>query len=133
MAVAMIDIDGFKAINDALGHQAGDAVLRKLSEALRSTVREVDIIGRYGGEEFLVILVEPTKEIVIRVPERIRSSIESRSRDWLPGKTAITVSVGAALLSDPRNGSCDALIRAADDCLYAAKEGGKNCVRCVAL
>ena len=132
LAVAMIDVDHFKIINDTYGHQAGDTVLRSLSDFLQSTIRAADVVGRYGGDEFLIILTEPTKNSIIQAAERIRLGAEKRSPQWLrnDANVSVTVSVGTALLTAPEGlASCEALIDAADKCLYEAKKAGRNCTR----
>jgi len=130
LAVAMVDVDHFKVINDTFGHQTGDSILRSLADFLQSTIRTADVVGRYGGDEFLIILTEPTRDSIVHAAERIRLGVQNRSPQWLDEKGAFTVSLGAALLTDPQGlSSCDVLIETADRCLYEAKKAGRNCTR----
>ena len=123
-SLLMIDIDHFKHVNDTYGHQAGDAILRGLSERLIEQVRTIDRVCRYGGEEITVIL--PDTEAAFDVADRLRAAIEATPFDIGSGKAiGITVSIGlAACPHDADNGP--ALVAAADTALYAAKEGGRN-------
>jgi len=121
ISILMIDLDDFKKFNDAYGHIQGDEALRKVSEQLKKTVRDVDIICRYGGEEFSVILPFTTKEEAFGVAEVIRKSLAENN---IVGYK-FTVSIG--LSSYPQDGmEKDALIRKADMALYKAKREGKN-------
>lgn len=125
LSVGLIDIDDFKSINDQLGHQAGDAVLRQFSEALERELRSIDVVGRFGGEEFLMILPETASEGAWIAADRLLRSIREQSRiDGLPGR-AVTASIGLA--SFPVDGrSAKTLLAASDRALYAAKRAGKN-------
>lgn len=126
VTLAIIDIDHFKAVNDRLGHPAGDAVLRQLGARLASQFRDVDFVARYGGEEFAVILVEADGETGLMVADRMREAIGATPFQ-LPdgGEIAVTVSVGVA--GAPRCGATGAeIISRADQALYAAKQGGRN-------
>jgi diguanylate cyclase (GGDEF)-like protein len=127
----MIDLDLFKQINDKHGHKVGDWVLKKLSELCHRTLREVDIIGRVGGEEFAILLPATDSQEAFEVAERLRSVI-SEARVLLEGNLPVqfTVSIGiSSLLS--KNDNFDVLLSYADKVLYAAKESGRNKV-CVA-
>jgi diguanylate cyclase (GGDEF)-like protein len=130
VSLIILDVDHFKNYNDTLGHQAGDEVLRQLGGILKHTVRENDIVSRYGGEEFAVILPSVGKEGVIILAERIRSHVadaEFKDEHVQPlGK--LTVSIGTASLPLDASDSTD-LIYKADTALYAAKHSGRNCVR----
>ncbi len=125
LAVTMIDIDHFKITNDAFGHAVGDAVLKELCQLIKSNVREVDIIGRYGGEEFTVILPEADLAAAQDIAERLRGVVEkafSNPHNLAPG---ITISLGVAVLqADTPN--LENLIHAADIALYTAKNSGRN-------
>ncbi|HMA98085.1 MAG TPA: GGDEF domain-containing protein [Wenzhouxiangella sp.] len=130
LSLLMIDIDFFKEVNDQLGHQGGDMVLRRLAEIMTSCVREGDIVCRYGGEEFSVILPQTNGDCAVVLAERLREQIagtELLSENMSPSKKIIqvTVSVGVATLSDSI-ASIDALVNDADKALYAAKQGGRN-------
>ena len=126
LAVIMVDLDFFKRINDVFGHEAGDLVLRKVAGTIKGTFRGSDVACRYGGEEFVLILPGATLEGARQKAETIRLSIASldlMQRDRSLGR--VTASLGVALY--PEHGAdADALVRAADAALYAAKEGGRN-------
>jgi len=123
VGVIMLDVDCFKEINDAHGHPAGDQVLRDVATAVLSSVRHADLVGRYGGEEFVVLLPGTDKEAAPLVAERLRASVE-RAR---PRGITTTISLGlvTASLRAPE-GDLAQLIREADACLYAAKREGRN-------
>jgi len=129
LSVILIDLDGFKGVNDRYGHPAGDKLLAGIAGILQETVRETDIPARYGGEEFAVVCPETSHEDVDVVAERIRAAVE-RARFQLVAdeSTAVTCSVGIATY--PSNATTEeALIDAADAALYFAKRCGKNTVR----
>jgi diguanylate cyclase (GGDEF)-like protein len=131
ITVAMFDFDHFKAVNDTWGHLAGDHVLRELAELLRRTAREVDRLGRYGGEEFLAILPSTDPAGGSIFVERVRRSVE-RHDFVVNGETHIRLTLSAGLASTPHPDIQDAttLIRCTDEALYAAKRAGRNrCVR----
>jgi len=116
----MIDIDDFKNFNDAYGHQAGDAILKSISNIFREAARKIDIIARYGGEEFTIILPNTKKKEALVVAERLRKSVEENEH-----MKNITVSIGVA--SFPEDGEeKEILISKADRALYKAKSTGKN-------
>ncbi|EKV31952.1 Putative Heme-regulated two-component response regulator [Caenispirillum salinarum AK4] len=127
-AVMLVDGDHFKAINDTYGHDGGDRVLVSLAETLSGCVRAGDFAFRYGGEEFLLVLAEMNASTLAAKAEAIRREVEARPIDVGDGvKIRVTISVGAAL----HDGHPDyqRVIKAADDALYAAKDGGRNAVR----
>ena len=116
----MLDIDHFKTLNDNLGHQAGDDVLRRLAQALKDECRDFDTVARYGGEEFAVILPMADPDSAVRTAERLRRTVER-----LDTAAPITISVGVAAF--PYNGrDADGLVRAADVALYESKFSGRN-------
>lgn len=123
-SIIMLDIDFFKRINDSYGHQFGDVILKKVSDAIYSTARNVDISGRYGGEEFIIILPEVQLKGAVILAERIREKIENIDTDVPDLK--ITVSGGVA---EFMGGDVEELVKKADQLLYKAKENGRNCVR----
>jgi two-component system, cell cycle response regulator len=127
LTVAMLDLDHFKQINDNYGHQAGDRVLQELAEILRSNAREIDKLGRYGGEEFLVILPDTELDEGVVFLERVRGDVESRSFD-LDGPAPLRVTISAGVATHPAPGvrEPDGLIKQADRALYAAKADGRN-------
>lgn len=131
LAVIICDLDLFKRINDTHGHLAGDAVLRAAAHAFRSTLRASDIIGRYGGEEFLFVLTETDLEAGRQAAERLRSAL-ARQAIPLPagGTVSVSASFGVASRSEvPAPSSADSLVSLADSRLYQAKAAGRNCVR----
>jgi two-component system cell cycle response regulator len=123
LGVVLLDVDRFKRVNDEHGHAAGDAVLRILAGRVRESLRAEDVPGRWGGEEFLVLLPATGIDGTASVAERVRHSV-ARDPFQLSGiELAVTVSVGAAAgVEDGWEG----LVRRADTCMYAAKEGGRN-------
>jgi diguanylate cyclase len=126
-AVMMLDIDHFKAVNDAHGHQTGDAALRAVAAILRDSMRLHDVPGRYGGEEFGVVLPGIDEEGAAAIAERIRRRIEQSELDETRG-VRVTVSIGYAAL-EPQDHDHGAWIAHADRALYAAKAAGRN--RCM--
>jgi diguanylate cyclase (GGDEF)-like protein len=126
-AVVMCDLDKFKSVNDSYGHQAGDVVLQQLAAILRREAREIDRVGRYGGEEFLLLLPGAQIDSAATFAERVRRAIEAHAFS-LPsgGMLRRTGSFGVAGWPHPRIRNCDALVKAADDALYVAKETGRN-------
>ncbi|MBI5074827.1 MAG: diguanylate cyclase [Nitrospirae bacterium] len=123
----LLDIDHFKSVNDNCGHDAGDSVLREIAQILRSSIREVDTAGRWGGEEFVVILPHTDKPQGMIVAERILGKVSSYVFADIP-KRNITVSIGLAVSSSLID-TTDKIIHAADMALYAAKREGRNRVR----
>jgi diguanylate cyclase (GGDEF)-like protein len=125
-ALLMVDIDHFKRVNDRYGHPAGDRVLAELSRRLGRTVRAVDSVSRYGGEEFAIILPETPLEEAVRVAERLRQAVSSQPIAVVDGETVtVTVSIGAAV-TVVQPVCADVLIEEADRALYAAKTGGRD-------
>jgi len=128
MSILMMDLDDFKAVNDTHGHNIGDQVLTTVAMRCREQMRNIDLIGRYGGDEFLVLLVETNLEAARIVAERIRSHVAEAPVDTDIGQLNITVSVGiTALEKDTSN--LDALLNRADKAMYAAKKTGRNRVK----
>jgi diguanylate cyclase (GGDEF)-like protein len=123
LSCVLLDIDHFKEVNDTFGHQAGDYVLREVSALLRRTVRAYDILVRWGGEEFLVVLPGVEHQQALKLAERIRQAIENMP---LAGIGGITASVGVAPLGN--DFSFDAMFAVADRRLYSAKAAGRNTV-----
>jgi diguanylate cyclase len=127
IALLMLDLDTFKGVNDQLGHQTGDAVLRKAAEILRRSVRASDVVTRYGGDEFAVIVPENAPSAV-QTAERIRQRIDAFRWDTLgvPQSLHVTASIGLAI---SRQGeSAETVLGRADQQLYEAKARGRNCV-----
>ncbi len=131
LSCLFIDIDDFKAVNDGHGHLVGDAVIRGVARVIGTCIRDVDVVGRYGGEEFGVLLPCTSVNQAIVVAERIRKGIEGWSLATKHGTLRITVSIGAADLGKGRLQTADQLLEQADRMVYAAKAQGKNRVVCV--
>lgn len=127
-SVLMLDLDRFKKINDSFGHQAGDKILVRLAEALLRACRENDSAGRYGGEEFLMILPRTGSEEALEMGDRIRLEIQEMDHGDLDEELTTTVSVGVAT-SESASPSSENLISRADSALYKAKQDGRNLVR----
>lgn len=126
VAFIMCDIDHFKAVNDTHGHPTGDQVLERIATLLRKSVRSSDMVGRYGGEEFGIIMVNADRDSAASAAERYRSKIESMDLHSRKGEFRVTVSFGVA---DSRGkDSVNQLVTAADRALYKAKETGRNTV-----
>ncbi len=129
LTIAMADIDHFKKINDTYGHPAGDAVLRAVAKRLVDGLRGEDIIGRYGGEEFIIVLNEKNHDSKYNALERLRQSIESKPIEHEGKEYFITMSFGAATDILDGQKSTSKLINLADEALYRAKNSGRNCVK----
>ncbi len=125
VSVIMADIDFFKKINDTYGHLAGDEVLRLTAGRMHFLMRSYDYIGRYGGEEFLIVLPECCGECAASFAERLRLNIESNSLDTPEGVIPVTVSLGVASCKE-RELDATSLVKVADGALYRAKERGRN-------
>ena len=125
-AVLLFDIDHFKQVNDRYGHPAGDKVLRELAERAVRQVRSVDLVGRLGGEEFVVVMPETSLSGAVVVAERLRLAVANERFVLNDGEAlSVTVSIGIAVTGEPDE-SQDNLLKRADDALYAAKNGGRN-------
>lgn len=128
LGLMMVDLDHFKLINDTYGHQAGDTVLREVARRMLASVRNYDYVGRYGGEEFLIVLADCAPSALAATGERIRASVWGNPIETEAGSIPVTVSIGlasgvasaAALLKE------EDLLRAADTALYHAKTSGRN-------
>ncbi|TXT35850.1 MAG: response regulator [Comamonadaceae bacterium] len=129
LALLMLDIDRFKAINDTWGHPTGDRVIQKLADTLRTLARTHDTCGRLGGEEFAVLLPETDLAGAQVIAERLRAAIEETQTAVVDGDTVLrfTVSIGAASLAAD-DSLFESLLQRGDKALYQAKEGGRNCV-----
>ena len=127
ITVVMADIDYFKRINDTYGHMAGDAVLRLTAKRMLSRARSYDTIGRYGGEEFLLVLPVRNDGGAFEIAEKFRLNIANGSMDTPEGLIPVTISLGVAVSGKAEQADCDTLIRAADEALYRAKHNGRNC------
>jgi len=129
LAAIMADIDHFKRVNDGFGHQAGDRVLTAVADALKAGIRRYDQIGRYGGEEFLVILPGCAADEVTGVAERMRRGVKRLRLTEKGQQLSMTASFGTASCVGQVHGGIETLIEAADAALYAAKAAGRNQVR----
>jgi diguanylate cyclase (GGDEF)-like protein len=130
LTVMMLDLDHFKRINDEFGHLTGDEALRRFGEILRGTVRSVDLVGRYGGEEFCIVLSDTTPEVARHTAERIRSEFAAVEILLNNRRVPLSVSIGiAGTLASGEARSMQQLINAADIALYDAKHAGRNCIR----
>jgi len=129
LSVIMLDVDGFKSYNDTYGHPQGDVLLRMLAVILRETTREVDIVGRYGGEEFIILLPETPKTEALRTAERLRSAVEGAIFPGFaddPDMVVLkTISLGVATFPADAEDT-PTLVQQADQALYRAKRGGRN-------
>ena len=128
MAVLYLDLDNFKSVNDTHGHQTGDAVLRLVADAIRRAVRQPDIVGRMGGDEFAVLMPETDTVEADAVAQRLAQNIATAFR----GSPAVTASIGVVSCTDTKVDSDDVL-RSADQAMYEAKRAGKNRVIKVAI
>ncbi|MGA6097235.1 diguanylate cyclase [Stutzerimonas marianensis] len=124
-ALIMFDIDHFKKINDTYGHQAGDSVIQQTADIIRQAMRDSDIAGRYGGEEFVVLLPDTDQQGAMTLAERLRQTVEAHEVRHEAHSIRFTISLGVADLSLPTNGYAQ-LIEWADSALYASKSGGRN-------
>ncbi|WP_169792472.1 diguanylate cyclase [Actinoplanes rectilineatus] len=127
VAVAMIDIDWFKPYNDHYGHQAGDECLRRVASAIGAAVRQTDVVIRYGGEEFAVLLADADEHIALQVAERIRAAVHALGEPHAAAPRGhVTVSIGVATAPAGPGTPVEALLRAADSRLYQAKREGRD-------
>jgi diguanylate cyclase (GGDEF)-like protein len=124
LCVVMADLDRFKQINDTHGHLVGDGVLREVAARLRAAVRDIDRVGRYGGEEFMIIFRETPRELAHEITERVRARVAGTPVTVEHVRVDITISAGLAQFTTGE--SVDALIRRADEALYSAKAHGRN-------
>lgn len=125
LSLIIFDIDHFKRINDSCGHQFGDMILTRVSELMQATVRDYDLVGRIGGEEFLVVTPSTSLEDALAIAERIRERIASERIGNESRMVHVTISGGISTMNQ-REESLEAMIRRADDALYRAKNGGRN-------
>lgn len=126
LSCLMVDVDHFKAVNDRYGHQVGDEALKTVAEALRRAARTQDVVCRYGGEEFLVICPDTSRDAAAQCAERLRLNVAAETLPLADGASLkFTVSIGVAC-KDDQTPTLEALLLQADDRLYAAKAGGRN-------
>lgn len=126
VSIVMADLDHFKQVNDSLGHQAGDAVLRETVRRIAAATRPYDAVGRYGGEEFLVVLPGCGLTEAAGCAERMRGNVADQPVSHLGQQIPATLSLGVAVFPASEDSSVSALLRTADGALYDAKRGGRN-------
>lgn len=126
LACAMIDVDGFKGFNDQYGHEVGDIVIKLVADRLKDALREIDVVARYGGDEFLIILPSTHFSGALTVADRTWRSVGEKPFDVGGRELPVTCSIGVALYPSRDVGSKDELLRAADAALYQAKGDGRN-------
>ncbi|MFY0992537.1 GGDEF domain-containing protein, partial [Halomonas sp. C05BenzN] len=127
LAICMVDIDLFKSLNDRHGHAMGDLVLTTVAGCCQSVLRETDIIGRYGGEEFVIALPQANLHTARDIAERLRERVASLALPMLPERTPLSVTVGISRVEPDETRLEPALLRA-DQALYEGKAKGRNCV-----
>ena len=128
LALLYLDLDDFKVVNDSHGHQTGDAVLRLVAEAIRHAVRQADVVGRMGGDEFAVLMPETEPALATAAADRLAAGL----RTVLNGSPAVTASIGV-VAPITQGSDTDAILRRADQAMYEAKKKGKNRVIAVPL
>ncbi len=133
LCLLLIDVDHFKLVNDTYGHQNGDMILAAIAEALQVELRRYDLAARYGGEEFAMVLPDTSLQEGCAVAERLRRAVQGITFPAPMESLAVTVSQGIAALPAPRITTVDAMIKAADDALYRAKQNGRNRVETMAF
>jgi diguanylate cyclase (GGDEF)-like protein len=126
LSLIVVDVDHFKKINDTWGHPAGDTVLVKVASRLRSCIRALEALGRYGGEEFLVVLPGTSLGAAMAVAERMRAAVAAQPETLGDTTLNLTVSAGVASTEQFPAATTEELISRADVALYAAKDGGRN-------
>jgi len=129
LTMMFFDIDDFKQINDAFGHLMGDQALKKLIQIIRAEIRSADVIGRYGGDEFVILLPQTSAQEALPFAERIHASIAAMRLDTDKGALTLTISIGIAQMIHGASqiDTLENLLLRADQALYAAKQAGKNC------
>lgn len=126
ISCVMCDIDHFKKVNDTYGHAVGDEVLKEFAEILKDEAREIDRVGRYGGEEFLMLLPGTVLDSAVTFAERVRQRVEENTFSFEGGTLKRTASFGVASWPHPRVTGREEMLKRADDALYVAKEMGRN-------
>ncbi|MDB4908370.1 MAG: hypothetical protein JWO05_3154 [Gemmatimonadetes bacterium] len=128
VSLIICDVDHFKAVNDGHGHEAGDAVLRRVAKILQDGVRTVDVCARYGGEEIAMLLPQTSTQGAVELADRLRRAIAQHPLEWQGTAVAVTASFGVACYPETARGR-DSLFPSADRALYEAKSAGRNCVK----
>jgi two-component system, cell cycle response regulator len=124
-ALIMMDLDHFKKVNDQYGHEGGDEVLRRVGEIIQSSLRDVDVAARFGGEEFAILLPETDKSDAVAIAERIRQRVEAADIQAAGQRIKVTTSAGVCAMPE-RNVEPGNIVRTADQLLYEAKRTGRN-------
>jgi two-component system, cell cycle response regulator len=127
VSIILCDVDRFKSVNDTYGHAVGDSVLRDVTKRILAGLRPYDVLGRYGGEEFLIVLPGCSLDGAFSIADRIRSLVSSEASESSAGPLTVTLSLGVTVTGTARN--LDELITEADQALYRAKEAGRNNVQ----
>ena len=128
VSIILVDLDNLRQINDTRGNQAGDAALREVGRRIQASIRAYDLVGRYGGEEFLVVLPACDVSGALRQAERLRAFIAQQPVDTPQGTIPVTVSLGVTAAAALSSADPNPLLTAADQALCRAKEKGRNCV-----
>jgi two-component system cell cycle response regulator len=126
LSVVMFDIDHFKKVNDTYGHQAGDEVLAQFAQLLKHSARDIDKIGRYGGEEFMVLLPGTVLDAGVTFAKRARQEVETHQFEYEGGALKCSISAGVSSFPHPKVHTRQQLVKSADDALYVAKTTGRN-------
>lgn len=124
-AVLMLDLDMFKKCNDKYGHMVGDVVLKEVAKIIKQNIREIDLVSRYGGEEFMVLLPYATKETAFGVAERIRKAVQAEIITAYDEHVSVTISIGISIYPD-NTADKNTLLNYADEAMYRSKESGRN-------
>ncbi len=124
--IILVDLDHFKEVNDTYGHPAGDLVLKEASHSMSACIRSYDVLGRYGGEEFLLVVPSSNGAGTLSLAERIRLSLASEPIGLEQGAIRVTASLGVAVYNDNNNPTVPTLLRLCDEALYRAKKEGRN-------
>ena len=126
LAIMMLDIDHFKNVNDQYGHKAGDEVLSTVAASIKQCLRPGDVAGRYGGEEFVVLVSGASLKQCLKIAERIRQSVAQQTFHIGQAVTGVTISLGVAWMNPDRMFPLEGLINCADQAMYSAKRQGRN-------
>jgi len=131
LSMMFFDIDHFKQVNDTFGHAMGDQALIQTLKIICATLRTTDVVGRYGGDEFVILLPQTSAQEALSLAERIRASIAAMRLDTEKGPLTLAVSIGIAQSIDSalQPDTVESLLSRADQALYTAKQAGRNCIR----